>query len=232
MKQLNTLFLVVFFSFSAVAQWNTNWMQNVENASYIHSAIKKMTDVMVHDIYSPPVAARTYAYISIAGYEAACAGDPAFVSLAGQLHGLSNLPKPMPGKEYSYTLAAVQAILGVGKTMVVSEDSVDAFYERIMQEFKSKIPADVFSNSVAYGRQMADAVIAWAALDNYKQTRTFPKYSPASDAASWKPTPPAYMKAVEPHWNQLRTFAMDSSQQFLPAKPTPFSTDSNSQFYK
>lgn len=40
------------------------------------------------------------------------------------------------------------------------------------------------------------------------------------------------MKAVEPHWNKLRPFILDSAQQFKPLPPTPFSIDKNSQFYK
>ena len=45
----------------------------------------------------------------------------------------------------------------------------------------------------------------------------------ADDAASWKPTPPAYIKAIEPHWNKIRTFILDSAQQFKPLPATPFS---------
>ena len=51
------------------------------------------------------------------------------------------------------------------------------------------------------------------------------------DLASWKPTPPSYMKAIEPHWGKLRTFLIDSAQQFKPAPPTLFSTDKNSLFF-
>jgi hypothetical protein len=40
------------------------------------------------------------------------------------------------------------------------------------------------------------------------------------------------MKAVEPHWNKMRSFFLDSANQFLPPPPTPFSTDKNSDFYK
>ena len=40
------------------------------------------------------------------------------------------------------------------------------------------------------------------------------------------------MKAVEPHWNKIRTFLIDSAQQFKPLPPTIFSADKNSQFYK
>ncbi len=221
----------LFISFSATAQ--KNWREKTEKAEYIHRAIKQLTDVMVHDIYSPPVCSRTYAYISIAGYEAAIGSNLNYQTLAGQLHGLKPLPKPVKGKEYSFTIAAVQAILSVGKTMVVSEVQVDSFHTNIMNELKlSGIPSEVYDSSLAYGQQIARHIIAWAALDNYKQTRSFSKYAVTYDAAAWKPTPPAYLKAVEPHWNNIRTFLIDSAQQFKPVSATPFSTDTASRFYK
>ncbi len=229
LKLLLLLFLPLFLS----AKDNKNWRVKTENADYIHRAIKQITDVMVHDIYSPPVAARTYAYVCIAGYEAAVAGNPTYKTLAGQLHGLKALPKPKAGKDISYAIAAVQAILTVGKSMVVSEDKVNAFHGSIMKEFKdSEIPSEVYNNSLSLGQAIAKHIIDWAAQDNYKQTRTFSKYALNNNAASWKPTPPAYFKAVEPHWNKIRTFLLDSAQQFKPLPATPFSIDKNSTFYK
>lgn len=232
MKCLKLLFLL-FLPLSLCAKDNKSWRAKTENADYIHRAIKQITDVMVHDIYSPPVASRTYAYVCIAGYEAAAAGNPTYKTFARQLHALKVLPKPKAGKDYSYTIAAVQAILTVGKTMVVSEDKIDVFYAGIMKEFKdSEIPLEVYNNSVSFGQDIAKHIIDWAAHDNYKQTRTFSKYAVTNDAASWKPTPPAYFKAVEPHWNKIRTFLIDSAQQFKPLPATPFSAEKNSTFYK
>jgi len=40
------------------------------------------------------------------------------------------------------------------------------------------------------------------------------------------------MDAVEPHWNKMRPFAIDSAGQFKPQSPTQFSIDKNSDFYK
>lgn len=228
---LLVLSAILVFSFTALS--NESWRAKTENADYIHRAIKQLTDVMVHDIYSPPVASRTYAYLSIAGYEALTAGDPNYQSLAGQLHGLKNLPVPIAGKEYSYTIAAVQAILTVGKALVISEASVNTFYEIITKEFKeSGIPGEAYDNSIAFGKEIAKHILDWAGQDNYKQTRTFTKYSVTDIAAHWKPTPPAYMRAVEPHWNKIRPFLMDSAQQFKPLPPTIFSADKESQFYR
>ena len=204
-----------------------------QNPEFIHNSLKKITDVIVHDIFSPPVASRIYAYASIAGYEALIPQNKAYQSLAGQLHGLDPLPQPEGDKEYCFPLASVQAILKVGKTLVFSEDKMDEYYAGVMAKFKEAgVPDDVYDRSIEYGTKVADHIIAWSSKDNYKQSRSFPKYSILNDPATWKPTPPAYMDAVEPHWNKIRTFVMDSAAQFMPSRPTPFSVDKKSQFYK
>ena len=212
---------------------NDEWRTKVDRPDFLHRSVKQVTDVIVHDIFSPPVAARIYTYMSIAGYEVAIHQDEKYVTLAGQLKGLEPVPTPEEGVEYCYQLASVQAMLKVGRTLVFSEDKMDGFYEKIMQEFKdTDIPDEVYERSIAYGIQVADHIIAWSGKDNYKQSRSFPKYSILDDPATWKPTPPAYMDAVEPHWNKIRTFGIDSAAQFKPKPPTPFSIEKESPFYK
>jgi hypothetical protein len=210
-----------------------DYQPKVKNPDFLHRSVKQVTDVIVHDIFSPPVASRIYVYISVAGYEAAINENPNYLSLAGQLKGLEAVPKPQVSQEYCYPLASVQAMLTVGKALVFSEDKMDGFYEKIMQDFKDAgIPEDIFDRSVAYGNEVAKHILAWSSKDNYKQSRSFPKFSIEDNPATWKPTPPAYMDAIEPHWAKIRTFAIDSCGQFKPSKPTDFSRDQNSKFYK
>lgn len=226
--------LLVFgaFLFSCSSGGN-EWKSRVDQPDFLHRSVKQVTDVIVHDIFSPPVAARIYTYMSVAAYEAAIHKDDKYVSLAGQLNGLEPVPQPQAGVEYCYELAAVQAMFKVARTLVFSEDKMDAFYEKIMQDFKDvDMPDDIFERSVEYGSKVADHILAWSGKDNYKQSRSFPKYSILDDPATWKPTPPAYMDAVEPHWNKIRTFGLDSAGQFKPKAPTAFSIDKASNFYK
>lgn len=225
--------LVIGAIFISCSGDDIEWRSKVDRPDFLHRSVKQVTDVIVHDIFSPPVAARIYTYMSIAGYEAAIHRDQQYATLAKQLPGFDAVPQPQPGVEYCYELAAVQAMLKVGRTLVFSEDKMDVFYEKIMQEFKDTgMPDDIFERSVAYGTQVADHVVAWSGKDNYKQSRSFPKYSIMDDPATWKPTPPAYMDAVEPHWNKIRTFGIDSAGQFKPKPPTPFSIEKESAFYK
>ncbi len=233
MKNLFVSCFIISAVLVSCSKDNVNWRAKAENPEFLHRSVKQVTDVIVHDIFSPPVAARIYTYMSVAAYEVSIHKNDQYVTLAGQLHGLEAIPQPEPGVDYSYSLAAVQAALKVGKTLVFSDDMMDQFYEKIMKDFKNTgMPDDVYDRSIAYGTQVADHVLAWSGKDNYKQSRSFPKYSIEDDPATWKPTPPAYMDAVEPSWNKIRTFAIDSATQFKPAPPTAFSIDKNSQFYK
>lgn len=227
------LFAVLVSCNNAKKEDDGAWKTRMQNADILHRSVKQVTDVIVHDIFSPPVASRIYAYMSVAAYEAAIAGSPHYNSLAGQLTDLKPVPKPSPSETYCFELSSAHALLKVSRAFVISDDKMETYYQGILQEVRNTgIPEDVFQRSIAYGDSVAAHVLAWSATDNYKQSRSLPKYSIVRDPATWQPTPPAYMDAIEPHWNKIRTFVIDSATQFLPPPPTPFSTDKNSQFYK
>lgn len=175
------------------------YFDKVSNPAHLHKAQKMLTDVMVHDIFSPPVASRIYVYSSIAAYETMVSGNPDFISLAGQLTALDNIPLPNKEHNICFPIAAVHAYVMVGTRLIFSEDKMDDFILEIHKTYKEAgVPQIVLNQSKKYGEQVAKHIIAWADKDNYKQTRTYPKYSIDEDPTRWQPTPPAYMDAVEP----------------------------------
>ena len=90
-----------------------------------------------------------------------------------------------------------------------------------------------FEESKAYGLRVAEHIVAWMDEDNYKQTRTMSKFTVDTDDPSrWQPTPPSYMDGLEPHWNKIRPFVIDSAAQFKPVPPPRFSLEKDSDFYK
>jgi hypothetical protein len=204
----------------------------VANPELLHTSVRKLTDVIIHDIFSPPVASRIYAYASIAAYEALVPGYATHQSLAGQLKGLAGLPRPIAGQEYCFPLASVHAFLRVGRNLTFSGDLVDAFEPQIYQQYKDLgITAEVFDRSLQYGAAVADAVLKWSGEDGYKGTRGM-RYTVLADPGKWKPTPPAYMDAVEPYWFRIRPFVLDSCSQFKPGEPSKFSLEKDSPFYR
>ncbi|MBK8556308.1 MAG: vanadium-dependent haloperoxidase [Lewinellaceae bacterium] len=203
------------------------------DAELIHRGIRRITDIMRHDIFSPPVASRIYAYASVAGYEALIPDHPEYQSLAGQLNGLTTCPQPEAGKEYCFPLASIHALMKVGKHLIFSESSMDDLQGTIEQEFEAmNMPQAVYDRSVAFGDAIADHIIQWSKSDHYAETRSAPKYTiDLKDPSRWVPTPPQYADALEPHWMDIRPWVMDSARQFKPIPHVPFSLDKNSDFY-
>lgn len=206
-----------------------------ENPEYLHRSVYALNEIIIHDIFSPPVASRIYAYSSLAGFEAGRHADSTTQSLAGQIPWLTQLPQPEAGQEYCFPLAGVHAFLTVGKALTFSEDMMDEFREGLYAEWKKKsgMRKDVFERSIAYGTAIGQAIMEHTKKDNYKETRTFPKFTvDESDPARWQPTPPDYKDAAEPHWSKIRPFTLDSAGQFLPPPPPKFDTTKGSLFYK
>lgn len=202
------------------------------NPEFLHQSMKKITDVIVHDIFSPPVATRIYAYSSLAAYEVLVHDYPAYKSLAGQITDFKETPKPNPDEVYCFPLASIQACLKVGQTFIFSEEKIEQFRKDIHQQFRDLgIPDDVFERSVAYGEKVGDHVLAWSGSDNYKETRTFPKFTITDEPGRWQPTPPDYMDGIEPSWMKIRPMILDSCNQFAPPPPPPFDTAKSSEFY-
>ena len=230
---MRLLFFGILLLLAACTKKEVNYQEAAANPEFYHRSVQQITEVIMHDIFSPPVASRIYAYANIAAYEALVPGSPKNVSLAGQLNGLEPLPKPEAGQEYCYPLASVEAMLTVGKAMLFSEEDMEQFRQQLGTEMvQLGIPEEVVRRSSAYGAAVAQHILAWSAKDTYKESRSFPKYTITDDPSKWRPTPPDYMDGVEPSWNKIRPFVMDSCGQFKPSPPTKFSLDKNSQFYK
>jgi hypothetical protein len=218
------------FAIMVISSCESGKKELIIDPSVMHNTMQQITDVIVHDIFSPPIASRIYAYSSIAGYEVLAQNNPQYISLAGQLKGFTEIPKPT--QEISYDLAAIQATITVGTNLIFSEDKMEAYRDELYAELSKGVDKAYFDASLEYGKAVAAHIMKWADGDNYKQTRTFQKFTVRDEVGRWQPTPPGYMEAIEPSWNQIRTLAIDSSSQFIPEKPTAFDMSKDSQFYK
>ncbi len=201
--------------------------------NWIHDCMQALSNTMVQDIFSPPVASRIYAYPSIAAYEVIASENKEYKSLAGQLNGLKPCPKPNAKELYNFQLSSVYAFLFVSKKLVFSLEEFELFEEKLSKEMEVlKIDQEIIERSKKYGEEVAFHILDWASKDNYAQTRSAEAYEIDKSPGKWQPTPPAYMPGIETHWSAIRTFVIDSVNQFKPVPPTDYSMDKNSQFYK
>jgi PAP2 superfamily len=224
------LLLITIFS---CRKNNENYKVEASNAEFLRSVESQVTQVMVHDIFSPPVASRIYFYSSLAAYEALVPGNKEYRSMAGQIKGLAEAPKPQAGKEYNFEIAARTAYLKIGKTLTFSADLYNEFEKKEAEKYeKINVPDDVMDRSVAFGEAVADNIIEYSKKDNYKQTRGF-RYTVTQEKGTWVPTPPGYNDGVEPYWSTIRPATLDTASQFAPEKPFAYDMkNKNSPYYK
>lgn len=190
-----------------------------------HAGMETLTRSIMEDILSPPVAGRVYAYASLAGWETWCAATSSEGSLLPRLPEAK--PLPPPPEDMDAAVASMQAFLSTAKALVFTEDFLAAF-ER---EWLNGLPGEeAIASSRAYGQLAAEHIIRYAQSDRYPQTRTMTKHPEPEDPGSWSPTPPLFMGGLEPHWNKLRPFTLDSASQFAPPTHLPYSDAPNSPF--
>ncbi|MGB3542950.1 vanadium-dependent haloperoxidase, partial [Rubrivirga sp.] len=200
-----------------------------DDPELLHGAVQRVTDVMTYDIFSPPQASRVYAYVSVAAYEAMAATRNDVGTLAGQVRDLG--AAPVPDGEVHGPTAAVWAALTVGEAMTFSTDDVIAYRDEVDGRLREAgMPRALASRSKEYGRTVGEHVLEWAAADGYAQTRSGPAYTVTNEPGTWRPTPPAYMDAIEPNWGTLRPFVLDSAAQFKPQPPPPFALEAGTAF--
>src|SRR5258708_3900435 len=167
-----------------------------DNAEPLRRAEAAITDIMVHDIFSPPVASRIYLYTNIAAYETLVKAHPEqYRSLHDQVKGFPEIAPPK--KNISFPIASVYAFLLVGKKLVFSDSAMQASIRAILGALRAGLPDPalragppapaVYKASLEYGQQVAASVMAWADLDQYKETRRLPRYRISRQKDKWIP---------------------------------------------
>lgn len=199
--------------------------------SLLHRAEENLTRVIVHDIFSPPVASRIYLYANAAAYETLVQGDSRYKSLYKQANFFPVIPKREAAGRINYQLAALYAFLRTGGKLVFSETMLKDSSDHLLAAVGEHDEV-VYKNSVQLGEMVSDSILAWSSKDNYALTRKKRRYTYSKEKGKWTPTPPGYIDAVEPYWSQIRPVALDSAAQFKPVPPPAFSTDKESEFMR
>ncbi|MEO5603949.1 MAG: vanadium-dependent haloperoxidase [Cyclobacteriaceae bacterium] len=193
-----------------------------------------LSEVMLHDVTSPPAASRVYAYALMGAYEAAFFGKGSLPDINSKLNVNPAIEAPARPKNFNVSFCANYTLLEVGRNIMPSGFLLDEKKRLLIDYFKKTgmLSEREISQHVKYSLEIAKQVVQYAKSDHYNKLSTYTRYTPKKGEGHWYPTPPAYMAAVEPQWQTVRPFFIDSASQFSPSPPAPFSKDSASSFYR
>ena len=229
-KILAFAFFAFFISSISVARTVTK----INTRHYV-SALKLVTNVMLNDVASPVAASRYYAYISIASYQTlSCYDQIRFPALEGSLNYFPSIK--IDSNLIINTdknLAIILSIFKTGEKLLPSgfmlKKQIDSLSTVYSKDEKSRI---IFTHTTKLVDEIVKQIIVYAKKDGFTKLNNLSRYTPKQGDAFWKPTPPVFMAPVEPHWNTIRPFLIDSAQEYKTIKPVAYDTSVTSPFYK
>lgn len=191
---------------------------------------------------SPTFASRGFGYIGLTMYESIVHGYPEYSSLAGQLNGLSQLPQLTQGVPYNCILSlnAAQALI-LKQIYIQTSDGnkarIDSLESMIYDQFSTGIDKEVVKRSVAYGKEVAQAIFEWSKTDgghrgyltNFDKSLKHP-----TGPGAWEPT--LYGQSfshfpLHPYWGRNRTFVRKNGEMPMP-EMIAYDTTKSSAYYQ
>ncbi len=194
----------------------------------------ELSKVMLHDVVNPPAASRFYAYAMLTAYQVVRAHDPTLPDYSQKFNVPPTFTAVAVPDPFDPVFAATYAMLELGKQIMPSGYLLEEKQQTYTEAYQQAHRLDQQSAAAhqQYAEAVAQQVLQYAKTDGYNKLSTYTQYSPTQQEGAWYPTPPAYIAAVEPNWESIRSFFLDSATQFAPPPPAPFSLDSTSSFHR
>ncbi|MCA1783804.1 MAG: vanadium-dependent haloperoxidase [Dermatophilaceae bacterium] len=208
--------------------WARDWIQVAYDLTWHNTAVGRFGP-------TPPDAARCYAYLSIAMYEACVAGMPKHRSLAGQLNGLRDGPVARGPVDFPLALTGAAHAMATGIYPRAVDADVAALASLRASQVAARRAAGVkeaaVTASLRYGMAVASWLLDWVSRDGHGEIVALP-YTPPVGEGLWESTPPNYRPAIEPHWSAIRPMAMRTADEVDPEPHIPFSPEPGSPFHE
>jgi PAP2 superfamily len=189
--------------------------------------------------YTPPVAARAFAYVGITAHEALASGNPALRSLAGQVTDLAPLPAAPDGLDDACLLhAALQSVVAglFSNTGPTGQRAMEAMGRKLGETASAGIDSAVVDRSIAHGKAVAGHILAWASGDGgaVVENMGFPMtHTPGIRPQDWVPTNLIRLQQAPllPGWGTNRTFAIPSADAVDPGPHPEYDEAAGSAFH-
>jgi hypothetical protein len=197
-------------------------------------AIQKATNIMVNDVASPVAASRYYAYITIAAYEIYhIANQKEYASYQTVLHEFPTIIiADSLIKKADKNLASILMAYRCAETLLPSGYLIKKEIDSIKNNYTNKGEQFIFNITLELVNNYLNNYLPYVRKDGFAKLNNLPRYTPKKGPGFWQPTAPAFMQGLEPHWNKLRTFVIDSAQSFKVIPPALYDTSKQSSFYQ
>ena len=247
-QSLKTFALLTFtFYLGASAQVQTILSQSsISDATVASEWVELLYNRIDGEGFYPPTAARIYAYAGIALYESVVPGMTGKASLSSQLTDMPTIPKAEAGMNYDWPSVANAAVSRVvNELMAASSDTslkftasrrgtsekVATLRQEVIEARTELVGKEIATNSLIYGEQIAEAILSWAANDNYDEVRDMTYTVPTGSPSLWVPRAIG-RDPIDPYWGNLRPFTLGAASDCEVALELEFSTDPDSDFYQ
>jgi hypothetical protein len=227
-RQLCAL-VILLLSLDAFSQRKEAFNENHLLATNVFA----LSEVMLHDVASPPAASRFYAYSMLGAFEAAHLINSSIYNLNTSLNEAPDLRNIAVPTNADVTFCSIYAMLDVGRQIMPSGYLLAEKQKVFISSIKraKRISEKSLKEQLQFSEAVSAAVVSYARKDNYNKLSTYTRYTPSKEEGHWYPTPPEYMAAVEPQWKTVRPFFIDSASQFAPLPPAQYSKDTTSEFF-
>ncbi|MEJ7738252.1 MAG: vanadium-dependent haloperoxidase [Chitinophagaceae bacterium] len=216
---------------------NAGYSQQVllfTSADYVR-ALKHATDVMVNDVTSPVAASRYYGYINLAANETVALFDKQQPHFAGFVKGLKEITvDDALLKKSDPELAVILALYKSGIRLLPSgyllRKNLDSLI--FVEKKRNKLSSEKINATVELVDKVVEQILKYAYADGFVRLSGLRRFTPSRGDEYWQPTAPGFISAIEPYWNTLRTFILDSCSQFAGGPPNKYDADTSSSFFK
>jgi PAP2 superfamily len=196
MKQLVVTSLIIgTLAYVAKADEVTDWNQILFNAALVAKT-------------SPVVVPRIAAITEVSVFDAVNGIDRRFTSIHVKDRG---------PREACIRAAAIQAAYASLVRFYPNQKSV--FDERRAESFaglRNHCRHEIRSvwAGIEWGQKVADAIWIWRSTDGFNQT--LPPFEGGTGIGEWRPTPPALLPGLLPQMASMKTWVIESHDQFRP----------------
>ena len=187
-----------------------------------------LTEAIVQDAFSPPVASRIYAYCNLAAQEVVAYYRDTVSPLSDHLNGFGHIINPIEG-ETDERIVMAYTFGMVANSLIYRDHVMDSTLARIQKSIS--VAKEVEQRSIVLAQSICMRFLCRTRIDRYDEIRKMGRYVPLEGDDKWEPTPPKFTDALEPHWGQVQPFTMDSAAQFYIPIGFDYSLDPQSSFY-